>query len=55
MHDWKKVEYMAFPRIAALAEVAWTPAERKNFGSFRSRLGGILKHYDAAGVNRAEP
>jgi hexosaminidase len=46
---------MAFPRIAALAEIAWTPAERKNYENFRSRLGGILKHYDAAKVNRAEP
>jgi hexosaminidase len=55
MHDWKKVEYMAFPRIAALAEVAWTVPERKNYDDFRKRLDGILKHYDAAGVNRAEP
>lgn len=55
MHDWKKVEYMAFPRIAALAEVAWTPVEKKNYESFRGRLDGILKHYDAAEVNRAEP
>jgi hexosaminidase len=55
MHDWKKVEYMAFPRIAALAEIAWTAPERKNYENFRSRLATILKHYDAAGVNRAEP
>ncbi|WP_193214725.1 beta-N-acetylhexosaminidase [Luteolibacter marinus] len=54
MHDWKKVEYMAFPRLAAVAEIAWTPADRKNYDSFRSRLDGILKFYDAAGVNRAE-
>ena len=55
MHDWEKLEYMAFPRIAAVAEIAWTPAERKNYESFRSRLDGILKFYDAAKVNRAEP
>ncbi|MDB6080251.1 MAG: beta-N-acetylglucosaminidase [Akkermansiaceae bacterium] len=55
MHDWKKVEYQAFPRIAAVAEVAWTPVNRKNYDSFRSRLTGIMKHYDAAGVNRGEP
>ncbi|MEK7949107.1 glycoside hydrolase family 20 protein [Luteolibacter soli] len=55
MHDWKKVEYMAFPRIAALAEVAWTPEEKKNYGSFRGRLDGIMKFYDAAKVNRGEP
>jgi hexosaminidase len=55
MKTWDKVEYMAFPRIAALAEVAWTPADKKNYESFRGRLDGILKFYDAAKVNRAEP
>ena len=55
MKDFGKVEYMAFPRIAALAEVAWTPVERKDYAGFRGRLAGILKHYDAAGLNRAEP
>jgi hexosaminidase len=55
MHDWAKVEYMAFPRIAALAEIAWTAPERKNYESFRRRLDGIMKHYDAAGVKRAQP
>lgn len=55
MHDWKKVEYMAFPRIAALAEVAWTPEDKKNYESFRGRLDGVMKFYDAAKVNRAEP
>lgn len=53
--DYKKVEYHAFPRIAALAEVAWTPVELKNYDDFRTRLETILKHYDAAGINRAQP
>ncbi|QJE97558.1 glycoside hydrolase family 20 protein [Luteolibacter luteus] len=55
MKDWDKVEYMAFPRISALAEIAWTPVERKNYDDFRARLDGVLKHYDAAKVKRAEP
>jgi hexosaminidase len=54
-HDFNKVEYHAFPRIAALAEVAWTPVAAKDLTSFLSRLDGILKHYDAAGLNRGEP
>jgi len=54
MHDWKKVEYMAFPRIAALAEVAWTPAEKKSYEGFRGRLDGVMKFYDAGKVNRAD-
>lgn len=55
MKTWEKVEYMAFPRIAALAEVAWTPTERKDYADFRKRLDGVMAHYDARGVNRAEP
>lgn len=55
MKDWDKVEYMAFPRIAAVAEVAWTPVSRKNYDDFRTRLDGIMKHYDAAKVNHAQP
>lgn len=34
----KHVEYMAFPRGAALAECAWTPAAAKNWDSFVQRL-----------------
>lgn len=52
--DYKKVEYHAFPRMAALAEVAWTPLAAKNYDQFRQRLTVILKHYDAAGINRGE-
>lgn len=32
------VEYMAFPRLIALAEVVWLPADRKNYTDFLSRL-----------------
>lgn len=55
MKDWKKVEYMAFPRIAALAEIAWLPTNKKSYADFRTRLDGVMKHYDAHGINRAEP
>ena len=34
----KQVEYMAFPRLTALAEVLWTPPERKDYRDFLSRL-----------------
>lgn len=51
MKDFKKVEYHVFPRAAALAEVAWSPKEGKNFENFLVRLGGIIAQYDAAGLN----
>ncbi len=32
------VEYMAFPRLVAMSEVAWSAPERKNYADFLSRL-----------------
>lgn len=32
------VEYMALPRMCALAEVVWTPSERKDYDDFYNRL-----------------
>ncbi len=34
----KQVEYQAFPRMAALAEVVWSPKEVKDFSAFLKRL-----------------
>jgi hexosaminidase len=31
----KQVEYMAYPRGAALAEVLWTPAGRRDLNDFK--------------------
>jgi len=38
----KNVEYMVFPRLVALAEVAWTPKEEKDFANFKARLATHL-------------
>ena len=51
MPNPKKVEYMAFPRLTALAEVVWTPRERKDFGDFRARLVPHLQRLDRLDVN----
>ena len=45
------VEYMAFPRLAAIAEVAWTPRAAKDWESFRARLGRFGPRWTAQGVN----
>lgn len=47
---WNKVEYMAYPRLAALAEVAWSPLERKDYDDFLARLEPMLARYRAAGI-----
>jgi len=47
----KNVEYMAFPREAALAEALWTARNRKDFSSFSARLTRHLARLDALDVN----
>lgn len=53
--DFGKVRYMAFPRIAALAEVAWTPLALKNYDDFLIRLDRVMKHYDGGNVRYTKP
>jgi hexosaminidase len=45
------VEYMAFPRAAALAEVVWTPEPRRNYADFRARLAAHERRLKALGLN----
>jgi hexosaminidase len=51
----KHAEYMAFPRLSALAEVVWTPRAAKDFADFRRRLGPHLRRLDALDVNYRRP
>jgi len=44
-------EYMAYPRGSALAEVAWTPVENKDYKKFYTRLETHLKRLDNLQVN----
>jgi len=46
-----KVEYMVFPRLCALAEVAWTAAGQKDFITFKGRLAAHLLRLDQLNVN----
>ena len=41
-----KVEYMIFPRIAALSEVAWSSKDKKDWADFQKRLPELFKRYD---------
>lgn len=49
----EKVEYMAFPRAIALAEVLWSAPNRKNFKEFKNRLLFFQKRLDKKQVNYA--
>lgn len=41
----KRLEFMLFPRIAALSEAAWTKPETRNFPDFKKRLPKHLQLY----------
>ncbi|MFA6552739.1 MAG: hypothetical protein WCT19_04565 [Candidatus Paceibacterota bacterium] len=49
----KQVEYMTFPRIAAMSEVLWSRKEVKNRDDFYRRLGSFTKRYDEMDINYA--
>lgn len=50
-----QVEYMAFPRAMAMAEVVWSPKKNRDYASFMQRLEQNLKHLRVLGVNFREP
>lgn len=47
-------EYMIFPRLAAMAEVLWSPKEARNWNDFTTRLPSLLERYDYLGINYAK-
>ncbi|HET8866227.1 MAG TPA: beta-N-acetylhexosaminidase [Gracilimonas sp.] len=54
MHSGDKVEYMAYPRVSALAEVVWSPAENRDWLNFWARLQTHFQRLDILGVNYAD-
>jgi len=46
----ERAAYMTWPRAAALAEVAWSPAERRDWMDFERRLPLEFERYRALGV-----
>lgn len=50
----QRVSHMGFPRLAAVAELAWNKAERRDFDGFQQRLAGFWPHYATLGVEAAD-
>ncbi len=48
------VEHAVFPRLAALAEVAWSSAAARDWADFAARLPAQLARYRRAGVHVAD-
>lgn len=45
------VEYMAFPRTTALAEILWNHEDKEDYEKFKKRLKVQLERFDRIGVN----
>jgi hexosaminidase len=50
IRDPKEMEYMAYPRMSALAEAMWTAKDRRDFPEFMERLRPHLLRLDALDV-----
>ena len=53
--DERQVDYMAFPRACALAEVLWTSRELCDLDDFKMRLPQLLQRLDRWNVNYRNP
>jgi hexosaminidase len=51
IHGIDQIEWMAFPRLAAVAEVAWSPSTRRGWSDFRARLGAQAPMWSALNVH----
>jgi hexosaminidase len=49
----ERVEHNVFPRLAAVAETAWTPAADKDYADFLARLPAQLRRYRMLGIDYA--
>jgi hexosaminidase len=49
-----KLDFQVFPRLAAVAEIAWTAPELKDYDSFVNRLQHLYTIYQRRGVNYAK-
>jgi hexosaminidase len=50
----QRIEHAAFPRVAALAEVLWSPKQSRNWQGFLARLPAQLDRYRALGIDFAD-
>lgn len=48
-------DYLTFPRMAALAEVIWTPLKDQNWNDFENRMRKHYNRYDEAGYGYRVP
>ena len=55
IQDWPKAEYFLFPRAIAIAEVAWSRKDARDWQGFQARLPNALRLLDRLRVNYQMP
>src|SRR5579872_2694846 len=50
----RRVEFMTFPRAAAVAEVGWSPASKLSWPGFLARLPRQMRRYETLGIHPAD-
>ena len=53
--DVKRLYFMLFPRLAGIAEIAWTNSEVKDYARFETKLKNFLQYLDNNGINYYNP
>lgn len=54
MSNYRRADYCIYPRMLALAERLWTPAESRNWQSFKKRLDAEKRWLDSQDVRYAK-
>jgi hexosaminidase len=54
MPTFARVQHAVFPRIAALSEIAWSPASTHDWDGFLQRMPAELARYRALGIGYAD-
>jgi hexosaminidase len=54
MQTEDRVQWMAWPRAAAVAEIGWTAPQRRDWRDFLSRLGPMFERYADLGITYAD-
>ncbi len=50
VHTDEAADNRLWPRLAASAEVAWSPTEQRNYDDFVQRMGALRPHLDGMGI-----
>ena len=53
VYNYRQVQYMTWPRAFAISEIAWSPADKKNWNNFVGKMEDHFKRFDVAEVKYA--